>query len=305
MSRDITLLATWADLAGDETYELWLKHESEAWILQEVGDVTSDENNQQEFLIPTLVADDSYVAQIRLTRAGRYRAGYLTTDPDTWPEDSRCEFIPGALAGVGAPTILSAVWERTGFSATNITLSITADDLDKDLKVYRDGALVGTISAPHVNPVAFVDNDPDIAESHSYTARHTAGTLNGPLSAPVLCFAGPLPPEDFELVSAIDHYGSYTVQWDAGGDVVRLEDDFLCAAIFSAAIGGGGTTTDSSYEVVKEITELPEGAFHTENFVARIRRELDSFAVTDVSDWVEAPISMAIDDDNAEFHSCP
>lgn len=305
MPRDVTLRGTMAELVGDETYELWLKHESEDWILEAEGDVDVDEASQQDFLLESLVTGDDYVAQIRLKRASRYRAGYLTADPDTWPESSRCEFTPGALEGVDAPEMVSGVWTRTATDATNIALQINAFDLTKDLKVFRNGVEIGVIEQPHVNPVAFVDLNPPLAEEHLYTAAHTVGFLDGPESLPLPVFAGPLPPLDFELVSAIDHYGSYTVAWDADGDVVRLQDDFLCTDVFVAAIGGDGTTTDSTREITKEVTELPEGDTQAVTFHARIRREIDHFAVIDVSDWADVLVQMLIDDDNADYNSCP
>lgn len=306
MARDITLRATMSDLVGDETYELWLKHESDAWFLEDSGDVSVDIDLQQDFLLSTLTEGDSYVAQMRLKRAGRYRAGYLTADPDTWPSESRAEFVPGALIGVGAPTMNSASWARTSAIATHITVSINAADLTKDLKVFRDGGLIGTIAQPHTNPVTFLDVNPPLAANHTYTAKHTVGFLDGPESGPVECFAGPLPPADFVRTTDDTQYGRYDLSWSASGDDVQLQDDFLCVGgPFVNTIGGGGTTAASVFSIYKEVTLSPPGATQTATFTARGRRFITSFTVTDASDWVEAGVVMVIDDPNGEYNTCP
>jgi hypothetical protein len=305
MARDVTLRATASDLVGDETYELWLKHETDAWFLEASGVLSVDIDNQEDFLLSTLVEGAHYVAQMRLKRAGRYRAGYLTSDPDTWPSESRVEFIPGALEGVDAPVMNSATWSRTSSIATRVTISINAADVTKDIKVYRDGGYIATISQPHTNPITFIDNNPALAVNHAYTAKHTVGFLDGPESTPVECFAGPLPPSAFVRTSPDSQYGKYDLSWSAGGDDVQVQDDFLCVDVFSNQISGPGTTTASVLTVFKELTLSPPGATQTADFHARGRRYTTSFTVTDVSDWAVAEIIMLIDDPNADYNSCP
>lgn len=301
MARDITLRATWSDIVGDETYELWLKHETDAWALEAVDDVTADVNNQQSITILTLIEGDDYVAQIRLKRDGRYRSGYLTSNPDTWPVGSRCAFTPGALVGADAPVINSAVWSRTSSSATRITVSINADDLAIDLHVYRNGVLVGTIVAPHVNPEIFIDNDPPIGVEHEYTAAHTAGFLDGPLSAPVAAFAGPPVPTGVARVTAADHFAFYEIEWDAGGALVRLQDDFACEAVFVTQ----ALTATTPFERNIEDHVIPIGGTMHATFHARVRSEVESFSQTDVSDWVTILMECEIEDTNTEYFSCP
>lgn len=301
MSRDITLRATLNDIVGDETFELWLKHETDAWALNQTGDVDPDEDSHQDFVILTLVEDDDYVAQIRLKRDGRYRAGYLTSNPDTWPDGSRCEFTPGALVGAGAPLINSAVWTRTSAVATRITVSINADDLATDLRVFRNGVSIGVIAAPHVNPVIFIDNDPPIAVEHEYTAAHTAGFLDGPLSAPVTVFAGPAMPTAFVRTSADDHFAEYVTTWDSDGLPTRFQDDFLCTGIFVTQ------TLTSSENYTRNIEDhvIPIGATQHATFHARIRAEVESFSVVDVSDWVTLLVECDIEATNPDYNSCP
>lgn len=302
MSRDITLQMQWNDLAGDETYELWLLHESDGWLLDQTGDVVPDIDNLQDFIISTLIEGDNYSAQMRAKRAGRYRAGYLTADPETWPSISRVDFVPGALVGVGAPVINSAVWERTSSSATDITLSINADNVNKNLKIYRDGVAITTLIAPFVNPITYVDPDPVTGVNHEYTARHTVGFLDGAFSAPVDCFAGPLPPTGVTQTSSTTDFGSYTIGWSAGGADVQVQDDFVCAGTFA---NQGGLTTASSYHRFVEIDLSPDHGTQDAIFQARVRAEITTFSVTDITDWVTIPVECLIYDDNTEFNSCP
>ncbi len=305
MARDVTLRATAADLVGDETYELWLQHASDAWFLEASGLLHVDGERQEDFLLSTLIEGDAYVAQMRLKRAGRYRAGYLTADPDTWPAESRCEFIPGALEGVGAPTMNSGAWSRTSAIATRVTLSIDAADLAKDMKVYRDGGYIGTIAEPHTNPITFIDANPALGVEHLYTARHTVEFLDGPESAPLDVFAGPLPPASFVRTTADDQYQHYDLSWDAASDPVQIQDNFLCPDVFVDQMVGPNTTTASTFEDDKETTLTPPGGTQIATFHTRGRRYTTAFTVTDVSDWVEVGVVMLIDDDNPNYNSCP
>lgn len=301
MARDITLRATYSDLTGDETYELWLKHETDAWALEQAGDVDPDENMQQLLLILTLIEGDDYVAQIRLKREGRYRAGYLTSNPDTWPESSRCEFTPGALVGADAPVVNSATWSRTSSVSQKIQVSVNADDLDIDLRIFRNGVSIGVVPAPHVNPVLFDDVDPPLAEEHDYTAKHTAGFLDGPVSNTVSVFAGPAVPDAVDVTTDDTDFGFYTIEWDADGDNVRLQDDFACEGVYVTQYFGATTPHDRNLED----HVIPIGGTMLATFHARVRREVDSFSVTDVSDWVEVLVEILIEDTNTEYFSCP
>lgn len=304
MARDVTLQATMDELVGDETYELWLKHNTDAWELQDTGDVDIDIDSHQDFLLQSLVQGDDYVAQIRLKRAGRYRVGYITSNPDSWPSGSRCEFTPGALEGIDAPTIVSGAWARLDVDSTRITLTITPFDAAKDIKVLRDSVEVGIIEAPHLGDVTYQDDDPTLGVNHVYTAKHTVGFLDSDPSAPLNVFAGPPVPDSVSRTSPDDQYGHYQLAWDADSETVRGQDDFLCDTVYVDSIGGGPTTA-STADIVIEGTETPPGGTQSVSFHARVRREVTSFSVTDVSDWVTVAVTMLIDDDNTDYHSCP
>jgi len=301
MSRDVTLQATLSDFVGDEDCELWLKHETDAWALNQTQPIAPDIDNHQDFVILTLVEGDDYVAQLRLKRDGRYRAGYLTANPDSWPESSRCEFTPGALVGADAPVVNSATWSRTSSSTTQIEVSVNADDLGVDLRIFRNGVSVGVVAAPHVNPVLFVDTDPPLAEEHDYTAKHTAGFLDGPVSNTVSVFAGPAVPASVDVTTDDTDFAFYTIEWDADGDIVRLQDDFACEGVYVTQYVGATTPHDRNLED----HVIPIGGTMVATFHARVRREVDAFSVTDVSDWVEVLVEILIEDTNTEYFSCP
>jgi hypothetical protein len=194
------------------------------------------------------------------------------------------------------------VWERTSISTTDITLTITPADATKDLRIFRNGVSIDTISGPFVGDVTYIDHTNLNGENNEYVAKHTAGFLDGPWSDPFDVWGGPAPLDDFVRTSADDHYPSYTVTW-SGSDDVRVEDDFLCLDVFSDV--SGGTVNTGTLEVSKEGTLIPPGGTMTATFHARARREVTSFTVTDVSDWAEALIIMLIDDDNTDYQSCP
>ena len=308
MARDVTLRAAYQDLAGDETFELWLKHESDAWLLGMTGDVELAEDGTQDFVLLTLTAGDTYVAQLRLKRAGRYRTGYLSGNPDAWPAQSRCEFTPGALEGVGAPFIVSAIWSRTSSVSQKIAVTITPDNDDIDINVYRDGVLIGTVEAPHVGDVEYNDVDPPLGVEYEYTAAHVvSGGLIGTVSGPEDCFAGPLPPTGFVQTSSPTNYGSYEVTWDDDGRDNRIEDDYLCVATDWALVTGGAAVVTGPLTETKESTETPAGGTQAVAFHARIRATETAFTVDDVSDWVMITIDMEIDDpdDDTNFDTCP
>jgi hypothetical protein len=304
MARDVILRATFSELVGDETFELWLKHDGE-WTLNQADDVVLD-SGHQDFTILSLTTGDAYVAQVRLKRAGRYRVGYLTSNPDTWDDQSRCEFRPGDLVGVGAPTLSSAVWTRVSPTGQHITLSITPDDLNTDIQITRDGEAIAVVSAPFTGAFTYDDENPPTGVSHAYTCAHvTSGGLAGASSAEVDCFGGPLPPSGVARTTADDHFAFYTLVWDADSDPVRIQDDFLCATFFVDQLGGSGTTTNSTEDIHKEDHLIPNDGEQAATFTARVRREVAFVDGTDVSDWVEVAIAMHIETTNTDYLSCP
>lgn len=308
MARDVTLRATFQELVGDETYEFWLQHEDDEWELNQAGDVELTMGHQ-DYLIPGLIAGDNYAAQVRLKRAGRYRVGYLTSNPDSWPAQSRCDFVPGALVGVGAPVINSATWSRTAVDSQKIAVNVTPDDINVDVAIFRDGVEIAVVPAPLASPFTYDDVDPPIATEYTYTAFHkTTGGLYGPISNSVDTYSGPPAIAGFVQTSAVDNYGTYEVNWTDDGRTYQLQDDYLCVGTtYAFQVGGEAGFVTGPHEVGKEIEVIPEGATQAISFHCRMRPKVTAFTVEDFGPWTEITIDMEIDDpdDNTNFNTCP
>jgi hypothetical protein len=193
MPRTVIVHAVTNGLVGDETFEAWLKHESDPWALVDAGDVDQIAGGQ-DFTFPGLIDGADYSLQLRMKRAGRYRVGYLGADPETWPSQSRIDFTVGSLIGVGAPTLVAVDdWERTSTDHSQFTIHIEPDDVTKDLELVRDGVVIHTFTAPLDYDITYDDIDPPLGEDHAYKARHVDGTLGGPFSEIITKYAGPGP----------------------------------------------------------------------------------------------------------------
>jgi len=308
MPRDIVLRAFYQDLVGDETFELWVQHESDGWVLSIVGEVVVA-SGHQDFSLFSLVSGDTYTAQIRLKRSGRYRTGYLSGDPDSWPSASRCEFVTGALEGVGAPTINSGTWSRTSSISQKIELNITPDDNAVDIAVYRDDVQIGVASAPFFGAFSFEDIDPTLGAEYAYIVKHIVvlSGLTGPSSNEVDVFSGPLPIAGFVMSSGPTDYGEYEIDWTSDARTYRAEDDYLCVGTTYSLLTGGAALVTGPHTETKEPTALPVGGTQSIFFHCRMRAEVTAFTVTDVSDWTTITITMEIDDpdDDTGFNTCP
>jgi hypothetical protein len=290
MPRTVTIHAATNGLIGDETFEAWLKHETDAWALVDAGAVDQVAGSQT-FVFPGLVDGADYSLQLRMKRAGRYRIGYLSADPETWPAGSRLDFTVGSLIGIGAPT-LTAVddWVRTDAVHSKFVVHITPDDVSQDLELVRDGAVIHTFTAPLTDPIVYDDIDPVLAVDHVYKARHVAGTLGGPFSAEILKYAGPGPVAGLVQVPPLAINNEYTVEWTDDARTYRLEDDYPDGTYrdLSGPVTGGSflETHDAS----------PAGTSGIANFFARIRAEVTTFGVTDLSKWSSTGITMHYND---------
>lgn len=305
MPRTIVIRYNANDVVGDETYEAWLKHESDSWELVDAGDMSTP---TQDFTFPGLIDGAHYVSQLRMKRAGRYRVGYLDADPETWPSDSRVEFTVGALIDVGAPVVTAVDnWVRTDADHSKFTIHITPDDTTKGLKLYRNNVLIHTFDAPLDDPIVYDDIDPALGIDVSYKAQHFVDTLLGPMSNVITKFSGPAPVTGFDVTSTIGDYGKYSIAWDDDGRHYRVQDDYECnltnwVDIPGSPFFGVGFVNNIS----KTFTEVPEGDTQNIVFHVRIRAEVTTFGVTDVSDWDMLLVEMSIDDpDTSGYNSCP
>lgn len=300
--RTVTIHATTNNLVGDETFEAWLKHAG-AWALVDAGDVEQIATTQ-DFVFPGLIDGDAYSLQLRMKRTGRYRVGYLSSDPDSWPAQSRIDFTPGSLIGVGAP-VLTAVdnWERLDVDSSRFVVHITPDDLDTNLELIDNGVLIHTFVAPLTATIDYTVTDPTLNIDHEFKARHIAGTLGGPMSNIITKYAGIGPVTGFSLSIPSGSFAEYQANWTDDGRRFRLEDDFPCPSTTFYLVDADA---DLGFKIVhKGILDTPDGPTLSANVTVRIRAEIDHFSTTDVSDWIEASIAIDIDADDTEFGSCP
>lgn len=301
MSRLVTVRYTFQELVGDETYELWLKHETDPWVLYATG-VIALTSGHQDFQLDELVDGDDYITQIRLIRSARYRLAYQPSDPGVWPVSSKITFNAGALTSAGAPTLTGGAWTRTSGASQKITVTVEGDDDAIDLDLYRDGVVIHTFLGGTLSgPTPYDDVDPPIAAAHIYTARHRSGTLSGPVSDALSTFAGPPAPEDLLQTSDPTDFGFYTVTWDDLGESTQVEHDFLCPGVFSPLT----TTSAGTRTETLESDVIPTTTTQSATFRVRVRNEVTAFTVTDVSAWTQRLVTCLIYAANVDYQSCP
>lgn len=285
-------------MVGDETVELWLKRGAGAWALEQSAPVDTSNPPFMDFEILGLESGVIHVAQIRVFRDGRYRAGYLGGNPDAWPAQSRIEFIPGAEAAP-PPTIASTEFERTSAVAHEIRVTVTPNALalDLDLDLYRGGVFVATIEGPHVGDVEFTDPNPPIATTVTYTARHREFTLDGELSDPVNRWVGPLAPTGLVQVAENPDYYAYHVDWTNVAGSTRVRDDWVLLSPPQNRQLYTGSETHHDQTLEKNSLKM-EGADEVPTTtLVEVRHEVTAFTVTDVSEWFGIMVDITMHDD--------
>lgn len=300
MSRLVTVRTTFQELVGDETYEVWLRHESDPWALYGTGPVALT-SGHQDFLLDELIDGDDYTFQIRLIRSGRYRLAYQPSDPGVWPVSSKVAFTVGALASVGAPTLSNGVWTRTSSTHWNTAIDITPDDAAVDLDLYRDGSVIHTFLGGAYGALASYADEAPLAVNHIYTARHRNGTLSGPVSDALNAFSGPPAPISLVQTSPTTDFGYYTVTWDDLGQTTQVQDDFLCPGVFRVLT----TTSAGTRTETLESDVIPVNPVQSATFRVRVRNEVTAFTVTDVSNWTQRLVTCSIYAANVDYQSCP
>jgi hypothetical protein len=288
--RQIVIRAPYDEMTGDELVEVWLKTAG-VWALYDTVPLDGSPPDQL-FAFPNLEEGDEYSVQLRASREGRYRAGYLGGDPEGWPEQSRIDFIPGDVEA-GAPTIVEAVWERTSAISERVTVTVTPnpDNLEKKLQLLRDGVVVDEVDGPHVGDVDLVDIDPPGETTVTYTARHIQLTLAGLESDPLDRWVGPDAPTALDQSGEIDDYYHYQVSWTNVAGATRVRDDWPIAGYIDRGVELAGVTShDQNVEKESSGMEGADEVLTTCN--VEIRHEVVAFAVTDVSDWVITNVSI-------------
>jgi len=305
--RDVTVRFATNEVQGDETYECWLKEGASAWALAGTGPVEYV-GASQDFLLADLEEGTEYRGQFRMLRAGRYRSEYLSGNPDLWPAASRIVFTPG-VTDFDAPALNSTAWSRTSGASQRVTVNATASagNEARAIQLLRGGVVVDEVAGPHVGAVNLVDLDPPLAATHSYTVRHVDGFLVGTQSGAAAQWAGPAKPTG--LVDAtLSMWYSYIVNWDAptAGAKTRVQDNYACSAVFvdrDAQPSAADATTFSTSGLEKESALEPNGNSPCA-FDVRARHEVETFSVTDVSDWATVGVATEIASDETAFNSC-
>lgn len=301
--RVITLQWVNSQMAGDESLELWTKVAG-VWSLAETIPVDSTPEQTHEF---TGAPGTAYVFQLRARRDGAYRTDYQSSDPDDWPSTSRLEYTAGLPVGVLA---LSG-WSRTSGISQQLAFTFSNIDPARPVKFYRDDGggfdLIDTIAAG-TSTYAYIIGG---GESGSYLNFQftqedddaVAVTSNG-----INAYAGPAAPTNLttDPPSAYANiwYG-YHVQWTTGqaGAETRLEDDY-CGAYTARATNIGAGTEDYLYLGLQKDSAMDPNGNVEVSINVRVRHELTSFAVTDVSDWIEAAIPVDIASDETAYGAC-
>lgn len=300
--RTVTIRYTMHDMTGDETVEVWLKRGAGAWALDQTVDVGDPPT--QDFELNGLESDVEHVVQVRAVHEGRYRAGYLDSDPELWPDESRFEFTAGGFSA-DAPTITDSSWARTSGVSTTTTIEVTPDPdfLANDLELLRDGVVVDTVAGPHVGPVDMLDVDPPLGVNHAYTARHVSGGLHGTSSAATNRWAGPNKPTALAQTGGPD-FGQYTAEWTVteAGATTRVSDHWI-GAYQNRVLTAADAATALVDSPPLELDSVSIAPTHPVDVNVRVRHEVTAFAVTDVSDWTaDVVFSVTIADDETAYN---
>jgi hypothetical protein len=293
--RDVTITWTNSQMVGDEIIELWLKKGAAAWA-QEAQVLLGASSQSRTF--PELEAGVDHVFQARARRGGQYRPEYTSSDPENWPVGSRLEFVPSdAVTPAGAPTITNCAWERTGSTATNITITAEANPAHEslDLQLVRGAStVVATVSGPHSGPVQLVDNDPPVGVAHTYRVRHIESGVPGAASSPIQCYAGPSPPPSGIQFSGVYDCG-YEVSWthNIPGAVTQVLDDWPGDSFQEVALAAADVT---SAIVTKGNQILCESGAGQVPVAVRLRHGVETFGVTDWTQPVQRSDLLLCDD---------
>lgn len=295
--RHVVIRAPFDEMTGDEIVEVWLKTAG-VWALYDTVPIDGSPPDQL-FAFDNLEDEEEYSVQLRASRDGRYRAGYLGSDPEGWPDESRIDFIPGDVAAA-APTIVGAVWERTSNVAEQVTVTVTpnAGHLDKKLQLLRGGVVVAEVDGPHVGDVDLVDLNPPGETSQNYTARHIQFTLPGTESAPLARWVGPDAPTDLVQVAELNDYYFYHVDWTLAGAgyPTRVRDDWPVAGFINRALHAS-PTAHHDQAVEKNSLQMEGSGEELTSCTVEVRHEGAVFGVTDWSEWVGISVDITQHDD--------
>lgn len=170
------------------------------WVLARSVPVAAGED--QVVRVEDLLEGTRYNVALRYRRGTKYNPGAEDTgDPTTWPSVSRGEFT----TTVDPPTFVSAVWSREAADEEQVLLTVTPEDPNDTIVVYRekdgDGAptAIGSIPGPHGATAEFTDTtiEGETIYRYSFATVGTAGpgaqtaqhrVWTGPSEIPVFRF---------------------------------------------------------------------------------------------------------------------
>lgn len=133
------------EVLGDEIVEHWYKPGAAAWVQLPDTPIDTSSGTQTVVASGAPLVSGAYTAAIRLRRGTRYRSGYESPDPSTWPGSARAA---GTIVVVAFPSVVTVVYN---FTTGEITVSWTAGDVSQaqDVEISDESDTMG-VSVPQV-----------------------------------------------------------------------------------------------------------------------------------------------------------
>lgn len=307
-----------AGVVGDEWLEVWISEDGGDYELRYSGRVNGLD---QEVVTASLSSDSvAYDLAFRYRRGSRYNDG--AEDPanaGAWPTTS----------SGSSPIATTAVWSRNSDVQEQIELTINPASRVEDIVIERalyDGATWGaystieTIAAasiPAEGDVTYQDVSDDEGLSapndewgeEYYRYRVSQPTATGAPEEEVVCWAGPLPPEDAELAatSEPEDWYKYAVDWtpDAGA-TLEIYDNYECKTDPRWQVRVSDTPGSGSEEIDVErnsIEAQPDSTF-AYSFDVRMYHRETAFTVEDWSPYVRLQPTVDLNGDEDAHNAC-
>lgn len=294
---------------GNEVLEVWIRPSGGDWarLTPELVELPGP----QAVHATDLASGVSYDVAPRYRRGPHFTPGYGGDDPSQWPS-----YVPDAFTTMlGAPQITAAVWERVSQTAERCTLNITPASLT-ELRIYRSDDngqtwnLLATIAQEtHAGDPLVYHDDTIVGEVYvQYKAVHfTSGAGEGEASNVVTLWTGPIAPQNVTVDDGDgQRWYSYRLTWDSVAEyTIEIKDDYECRGAFAPRATAPSSGDTWFLSLSKKSTEEDTGANGVPAvFNTRIRHVLQSFDVTDHSDWVERLVTVRIAEDETAYNAC-
>lgn len=301
--RIITLQWVNNQMAGDELLELW-KKVAGVWSLETTIPVAAIAEQTHEF---SGLPGTTYRFAIRGRRDGSYRTDYQSANPDDWPAVSKLDHT----AGQPTPVLAFTGWDRTSGVRQILTFSWTNFDTARPTRFWRDDGggfdLIATIGAG-VSTYEYEIQPGEEEETFDFYVDQAADDATSEPSNELSIYAGPEAPSNLSVSPPEPSYSNiwygYNVEWSnaSGSYSTRVEDDY-CGAYTSRSLAGGGVSSYMELGLPKDSVMDPNG--NVEAIIGvRVRHEVTSFAVLDVSEYVEISVPIDIASDETAIGTC-